>query len=36
MSNKDIMALIDKAKADRKGDAPLVIEPFPSLAPYKV
>ena len=22
MSNKDIMALVDKAKADRKGDAP--------------
>lgn len=32
----DIPALIAKAKADRKGDAPLVIEPMASLAPYNV
>jgi mannose-6-phosphate isomerase-like protein (cupin superfamily) len=35
MSEKDIMALIDKAKADRKGDAPLVAVPIVALAPYK-
>src|SRR6266853_3991721 len=35
MNNKEIMALIDKAKADRKGDAPLVAEPILSLAPYR-
>jgi mannose-6-phosphate isomerase-like protein (cupin superfamily) len=35
MSEKDIIALIDKAKADRKGDAPLVPEPILQLAPYK-
>lgn len=35
MSEKDIMALIDKAKAERKGDAPLVPEPILQLAPYK-
>ena len=35
MSNKDIMALVDEAKADRKGDAPLVAEPILLLAPYK-
>ena len=35
MSNKDIMALVDKAKADRKGDAPIVAEPILSLAPYR-
>jgi mannose-6-phosphate isomerase-like protein (cupin superfamily) len=35
MSHKDIMSLIDKAKADRKGDAPLVAEPILSLAPYR-
>jgi mannose-6-phosphate isomerase-like protein (cupin superfamily) len=35
MSEKDILALIDKAKADRKGDAPLVPEPILQLAPYK-
>jgi mannose-6-phosphate isomerase-like protein (cupin superfamily) len=29
------MALVDKAKADRKGDAPLVAEPILLLAPYK-
>ena len=33
MNNKDIMGLIDKAKADRKGDAPLVSEPILSMAP---
>ena len=35
MNNKEIMALVDKAKADRKGDAPLVAEPILSLAPYR-
>src|SRR3984957_10066727 len=35
MNNKDIMALVDKAKADRKGDAPLVAEPILSLTPYR-
>ncbi len=35
MASADIMALIDKAKADRKGDAPLVAEPILSLAPYR-
>jgi mannose-6-phosphate isomerase-like protein (cupin superfamily) len=35
MSEKDVMALIDKAKADRKGDAALVAEPILVLAPYK-
>jgi mannose-6-phosphate isomerase-like protein (cupin superfamily) len=35
MNSKDIMALVDKAKADRKGDAPIVAEPILLLAPYK-
>src|SRR5499427_2453323 len=35
INNKEIMGLIDKAKADRKGDAPLVAEPILSLAPYR-
>ena len=35
MNNKEIMGLIDKAKADRKGDAPIVAEPILSLAPYR-
>ena len=35
LSDKDIMGLIDKAKADRKGDAPLVAEPILLLAPYR-
>jgi mannose-6-phosphate isomerase-like protein (cupin superfamily) len=35
MSSKEIMGLIDKAKADRKGEAPLVAEPILSLAPYR-
>src|SRR4029077_16372951 len=35
MSDKDIMALVDKAKADRKGDAPIVAEPILLLAPYR-
>ncbi len=35
MSNKDIMALVEKAKADRKGNAPNVTEPILQLAPYK-
>ncbi len=35
MNDKDIMALVDKAKADRKGDAPATAEPILVLAPYK-
>ncbi len=35
MSDKDIVALIDKAKKDRKGDAPVTAEPILSLAPYR-
>ena len=35
MNSKEIMGLIDKAKADRKGDAPLVPEPILLLAPYR-
>jgi mannose-6-phosphate isomerase-like protein (cupin superfamily) len=35
MDYKEIMGLIDKAKADRKGDAPLVSEPILSLTPYR-
>jgi mannose-6-phosphate isomerase-like protein (cupin superfamily) len=35
MNNADIMKLVDKAKADRKGDAPIQAEPILSLAPYK-
>ena len=35
MNNKEVMGLVDKAKADRKGDAPLVAEPILLLAPYK-
>jgi mannose-6-phosphate isomerase-like protein (cupin superfamily) len=35
MSDKEILALIDKAKADRKGDAPLVAEPILVLPPYR-
>jgi mannose-6-phosphate isomerase-like protein (cupin superfamily) len=35
MNEKDIMGLIDKAKADRKGDAPVTAEPILLLAPYK-
>jgi mannose-6-phosphate isomerase-like protein (cupin superfamily) len=35
MSSKEITGLIDKAKADRKGDAPLVAEPILTLAPYR-
>ena len=35
MSDKDIMALVDKAKADRKGDAPIVAEPILQLAPKR-
>jgi mannose-6-phosphate isomerase-like protein (cupin superfamily) len=35
MSDKQIMSLVDKAKADRKGDAPLVAEPILSMAPYR-
>lgn len=35
MNSKEIMGLIEKAKADRKGDAPLVAEPILSLAPYR-
>jgi mannose-6-phosphate isomerase-like protein (cupin superfamily) len=35
MNNKDIMALVDKAKADRKNDAPTTAEPILLLAPYR-
>jgi mannose-6-phosphate isomerase-like protein (cupin superfamily) len=35
MNNKDIMALVDKAKADRKGDAPVTAETILPLAPYR-
>jgi mannose-6-phosphate isomerase-like protein (cupin superfamily) len=35
MSDKDIMALVDKAKADRKGDAPVTAEPILLLTPYR-
>jgi mannose-6-phosphate isomerase-like protein (cupin superfamily) len=35
MSEKEIALLIDKAKAERKGDAPMVQEPILLLAPYK-
>jgi mannose-6-phosphate isomerase-like protein (cupin superfamily) len=35
MSDKDIMALVDKAKADRKGEAPVTAEPILPLAPYR-
>ncbi len=34
--NADIPALIAKAKADRKGDQPLVIVPMASVAPYNI
>ena len=35
MNSKEIMGLVAKAKADRKGDAPLVAEPILLLAPYR-
>jgi mannose-6-phosphate isomerase-like protein (cupin superfamily) len=35
MNHKEIMGLIKKAKADRKGDAPLVAEPILLMAPYR-
>ena len=35
MNDKDIMGLIDKAKKDRKGDAPVTAEPILVLAPYR-
>ena len=35
MSQKEIMSLVEKAKADRKDNAPLVAEPILSLAPYR-
>lgn len=35
LSNAQITALVDKAKADRKNDAPLVSEPILLLAPYR-
>jgi mannose-6-phosphate isomerase-like protein (cupin superfamily) len=35
MSKQQIMALIEKAKADRKGDAPMVPEPILLMAPYR-
>src|SRR5256885_14133670 len=36
MSSKAIMALVETAKAQRKGDAPLVGVPIIQLAPYRV
>lgn len=35
MSHQQIAALIDKAKADRKGEAPMVAEPILLLPPYR-
>ncbi len=35
MNNKDILGLVDKAKADRKGNAPIVVEPILFMAPYR-
>ena len=35
MSKAQIMGLIEKAKADRKGDAPNTIEPILTMAPYR-
>lgn len=35
MSDKDIVSVIEKAKADRKGDAPVTGEPILLLAPYR-
>ena len=35
MDDKEIMALAEAAKADRKGDAPMVSKPILSLAPYR-
>ncbi len=35
MSHKAIMGLIAKAKAERKGNAPMVPEPILQLAPYR-
>jgi mannose-6-phosphate isomerase-like protein (cupin superfamily) len=34
-NSKDVLGLIEKAKADRKGDQPLVSEPILALAPYR-
>jgi mannose-6-phosphate isomerase-like protein (cupin superfamily) len=35
MNDKDIMSLVEKAKADRKADAPVTAEPILLLAPYR-
>src|SRR3954469_16871620 len=35
MNHSEIAGLVDKAKTDRKGDAPLVSEPILSMAPYR-
>jgi mannose-6-phosphate isomerase-like protein (cupin superfamily) len=35
MNNKDITALVDRAKADRKEGVPVTAEPILLLAPYK-
>src|SRR5262249_62429535 len=35
MNHKEIVDLIANAKADRKGDAPLVAEPILLMAPYR-
>lgn len=36
ISNKEIILLLEKAKADRKGNAPIVVERILSMAPYRV
>ena len=35
MNQKEIMGLIDKAKAERKDNAPIVAQPILSMAPYR-
>lgn len=35
VSSSEITSLIGKAKADRKNDQPMVVEPILSLAPYR-
>lgn len=35
IASAEIMALVEKAKAERKADQPLVAEPILSLAPYR-
>jgi mannose-6-phosphate isomerase-like protein (cupin superfamily) len=35
MDHNQIMSLVDKAKAERKGDAPMVSQPILSMSPYR-